>query len=68
MSLHPIYFDLGTGTSIAVESTNPAPPQKALGELAEIGIADKTVESLKDAIGPLVAILDCRSAAGVCLA
>ena len=53
MNQHPIYFDLGTGGSIAVESTNPVLAEKTQGQLAEIGIADKTVESLRDAIAPL---------------
>jgi hypothetical protein len=53
MNRHEIYFDLGTGGRIAVESPNTALANEGQGELAEIGIADKTVESLKEAIAPL---------------
>jgi hypothetical protein len=36
-----------------VESTNSVLAEKGHGEWGDIGIADKTVESLKEAIAPL---------------
>jgi hypothetical protein len=53
MNRHAIYFDLESGGRVAVESTNPVLAQKPQGQLAEIGIADKTIDTLKDAIAPL---------------
>ena len=48
-----IQFDLGNGSTISVETTKPALLSESDGGLTPIGIADKTVEALKDSLAPL---------------
>ena len=53
MKLETIQFDLGDGYTIAVETTKTVLAKESDGGLAPIGIADKTLDALKDSLVPL---------------